>query len=58
MQVDYGFVLDEKKKILKLLADYLYCPKMGRDIERHIHKPKSKQNTHGLYTPLHIPSVP
>jgi hypothetical protein len=37
---------------------------MRRDVERHIqrcptcHKAKSRLNPHGLYTPLHIPSVP
>jgi hypothetical protein len=53
-----------RDKTYEILADNFYWPKMTRDVERLVqrcvtcHKAKSKQNPHGLYTPLPIPSVP
>ena len=52
------------KKTEQVLADQFFWPKMRRDVERHVlrcvtcHKAKSRLNSHGLYTPLPIPSVP
>lgn len=52
-----------RDKTYEMLGDHFYWPKMRRDVERLVqccvtcHKAKSKQNTHGLYTPLLIPSV-
>jgi hypothetical protein len=51
-------------KTYDMLADHFYWPKMRRDVERLVqrcvtcHKAKSKLNSHGLYIPLPIPSVP
>jgi hypothetical protein len=52
------------KKIEQVLANNFFWPKMRRDVEKHVlcyetyHKAKSCLNSHGLYTPLPIPSVP
>jgi hypothetical protein len=52
------------KKMEQVLADHFFWPKMRRDVERHVlrcescRKAKSCLNSHGLYTPLPIPSVP
>ena len=52
------------KKTDQVLANHFFCPKMRRDMEKHVlccetcHKAKSHLNPHGLYTPLPIPSVP
>jgi hypothetical protein len=52
------------KKTEQVLADHFFWPKMRRDVERYVlhcvtcHKAKSRLNSHGLYTPLLIPSVP
>ncbi|KAL0420297.1 UNVERIFIED_CONTAM: Transposon Ty3-G Gag-Pol polyprotein [Sesamum latifolium] len=51
-------------KILGVLSEHFYWPKMRRDVEKFVgrciicHKAKSKPNPHGLYMPLPIPSVP
>jgi hypothetical protein len=52
------------KKTEDVLAAHFFWPKMSRDLERYMsrcitcNKAKSRLNPHGLYMPLHIPSVP
>jgi transposase InsO family protein len=52
------------KKIKDVLAAHFFWPKMRRDVERYVsrcttcNKAKSRLNPHGLYMPLHVPSVP
>jgi len=46
------------------LATHFFWPKMRRDVERFMarytacQKAKSRLNPHGLYMPLHVPSIP
>ena len=52
------------KKTLDTLNKHLFWPKMRRDVERicsrciACRKAKSRVMTHGLYTPLPVPSAP
>jgi hypothetical protein len=52
------------KKIEDVLTAHFFWPKMRRDVERYVsryttcNKAKSRLNPHGLYMPLHVPSVP
>jgi hypothetical protein len=52
------------KKTEDVLAAHLFWLKMRRDVERYVsccttcNKAKSRLNPHGLYIPLHVPSVP
>ncbi|KAL0427543.1 UNVERIFIED_CONTAM: Retrovirus-related Pol polyprotein from transposon gypsy [Sesamum latifolium] len=49
-------------KILRVLSEHFYWPKMHSDVEKFVekcivcHKAKSKLTPHGLYIPLPIPS--
>jgi hypothetical protein len=51
------------KKTEDVLAVHFFCPKMRRGVERYVsrfttyNKVKSRLNPHGLYMPLHVPSV-
>jgi hypothetical protein len=51
------------KKTEDVLAAHFFWPKMRHDVERYVsrcticNKPKTRLNPHGLYTPLHVPSV-
>jgi hypothetical protein len=52
------------KKTEDVLAAPFFWPKMRHDVERYVsrcttyNKDKCRLNPHGLYTPLHVPSVP
>jgi hypothetical protein len=52
------------KKTIDILANHFFCPQMERDVERFVsycttcQKAKSRLNPHGLYMPLHVPSIP
>jgi transposase InsO family protein len=52
------------KKTEDVLAAHIFWSKMRRDVERYVsryttcNKAKSRLNTHGLYMPLPVPSVP
>jgi hypothetical protein len=52
------------KKTEDVLAAHFFWSKMRHDVERYLlrcttcNKAKSRFNPHGLYMPLHIPSVP
>jgi hypothetical protein len=52
------------KKTEDVLATHFFWPKMRRDMERYVswcttcNKAMSRLNSHGLYMPLPIPSVP
>jgi hypothetical protein len=52
------------KKTEDVLASHFFCPKMRHDVECYMsrcttcNKAKSRLNPHGLYMPLHVPSVP
>jgi hypothetical protein len=52
------------KKTEDVLAAHFFWPKMRRDMERYVSwcttciKAKFRLNPHGLYMPLHVPSVP
>jgi hypothetical protein len=52
------------KKTEDVLAAHFFWPKMRRDVERYVsrcmtcNKAKSRLNSHGLYMPLSVPSVP
>jgi hypothetical protein len=52
------------KKMEDVLASHFFWPKMRRDVERFVsrcttcQKAKSRLNPHGLYIPLHVPSIP
>jgi hypothetical protein len=52
------------KKMEDVLAAHFFWPKMRHDVERYVsrcttcNKVKSRLNSHGLYMPLSIPSVP
>jgi hypothetical protein len=47
-----------------VLAAHFFWPKMRHDVQRYVsryttcNKAKSRLNTHGLYIPLPVPSVP
>ncbi|KAK1677499.1 hypothetical protein QYE76_038347 [Lolium multiflorum] len=53
-----------REKMLRMLADHFYWPKMRRDVDRYVkrciicNKSKSKLKPHGLYTPLPAPTTP
>ena len=52
------------KKTEAVLSTHFFWPKMRRDVERFVghyttcQKAKSHLNPHGLYMPLHVPSIP
>jgi hypothetical protein len=52
------------KKMEDVLTSHFFWPKMRRDVERFVsrcttcQKAKSRLNPHGLYIPLHVPSIP
>jgi hypothetical protein len=52
------------KKTEDVLAAHFFWPRIWRDVERFVaryttcQKVKSRLNPHGLYMPLHVPSVP
>jgi hypothetical protein len=52
------------KKTEDVLAAHFFWPRMRRDVERFVarcttcQKAKSRLNSHGLYMPLPVPSVP
>ena len=52
------------KKTLDTLHQHFFRPKMRRDVERicstciTCRKAKSRVLSHGLYTPLHVPTTP
>jgi hypothetical protein len=52
------------KKTEDVLATHFFWPKMRRHVERYVsrcmtcNKAKSRLNSHGLYMPLPVPSVP
>jgi hypothetical protein len=52
------------KKMEDTLATHFFRPKMRRGVDRFIarcttcHKAKSQLKQHGLYMPLHVPSIP
>jgi hypothetical protein len=52
------------KKTKDVLTAHFFWPKMRRGVERYMsrcttcNKAKSQLNPHGLYMPLHVPSVP
>ena len=51
------------KKMKNVLSTHFFWPKMRRDVERFMarytacQKAKSRLNPHGLYMPLHVPSI-
>jgi hypothetical protein len=52
------------KKTEDVLAAHFFWPKMRRDVERYVsrctscNKDKSRLNSHDLYMPLSVPSMP
>jgi hypothetical protein len=52
------------KEAEDVLAAHFFWPKMRHDVERYVsrcttyNKAKSRLNSHGLYIPLSVPSVP
>ena len=53
-----------REKVMLMLVDNLYWPKMRRDVDRFVkhcvtcNKAKSKLKSHSLYTPLPAPTIP